>query len=64
MRKPILIESIRGMGIGEELRFPILRKRSVRNCIYDRLDAERMEGKSWKTHCDRKSQEFVVIRTA
>lgn len=59
-----IIGTIREMGIGDEVQFPIEKTMYIRNAIDSRLMAERQAGCAWTTVTDREDGVIIVKRIA
>ncbi|MCF0219364.1 MAG: hypothetical protein HUK14_06245 [Muribaculaceae bacterium] len=55
---------LREMEVGDVLRFPIVKHKSVRNTVYNDLVVERSEGCRWSVSPDLLNKQSVVTRTA
>lgn len=53
---------IRGMEVGDVLRFPITKHNSVRNTTSNNLLVERAEGHKWSVNADIPNKQSVVTR--
>lgn len=59
-----IIGSIREMGIGDEIEFPLSKAPYIRNAIAQRLMPERQAGCRWSTVASVEEGTIVVKRTA
>lgn len=55
---------IRGMEVGDILRFPITKHNTVRNTSTNNLLVERAEGRRWSVSADIPNKQSVITRTA
>ncbi|WP_300804437.1 MULTISPECIES: hypothetical protein [Muribaculaceae] len=53
---------IRGMAVGDILRFPITKHNSVRNTATNNLLVERAEGCRWSVNADIPNKQSVITR--
>ncbi len=53
---------IRGMEVGDVLRFPITKHNSVRNTTSNNLLVERAEGHKWSVNADIPNKQSVITR--
>ncbi len=53
---------IRGMEVGDILRFPIAKHNTVRNTTSNNLLVERSEGRRWSVNSDIPNKQSVVTR--
>lgn len=53
---------IRGMAVGDILRFPITKHNSVRNTATNNLLVERAEGCRWSVNADIPNKQSVIAR--
>ena len=53
---------IRGMEVGDIIRFPIVKHNTIRNISTNLLLVERAEGRRWSVRADLPNKQSVIIR--
>lgn len=62
LKRGEMIALIRGMEVGDILRFPIAKHNTVRNTTSNNLLVERSEGRRWSVNADIPNKQSVVTR--
>lgn len=64
LKRGEMVALIRGMEVGDILRFPITKHNTVRNTYTNNLLVERAEGRRWSVSADIPNKQSVITRTA
>lgn len=64
LKRGEMVALIRGMEVGDILRFPITKHNTVRCTYTNNLLVERAEGRRWSVRADIPRKQSVITRTA